>query len=609
MIALRRSFALLAVLLAAALPLFSATGNIHDTLPLDQVKPGMKGEVYTIFAGDTVEKIDLEVIGILPNLLGPKQDIILVVLRGPKVEVSGVVAGMSGSPVYIDGKLVGALSLKFGIFTKDAIGGVTPIAGMLEAEAAGNAPVSSALLPPNGPGSLESPALPVSADARLQQFPLPDEFTRRFGLGTGAYLEPIASPLVFSGFDHQALERFAPQLTAYGLVAVQGGTSAPQADDARLEPGQMVSMILASGDISLSAGCSVTAVEGDRVLACGHPWFNFGPVALPMARGRVLTTLSSSFASVKMMNAGGVIGTITQDRLTAMIGKLGAAPPMIPIELSLVTPSRTKQLHFDVINHPRLTPLLVAISAFNGLVANAIYSEGTTLQLTGSIEVEGHAPVQLENMFAPTDFGAPDGIFVALMVQSVFGRIYSNPYERARINRVSLRVESIPERRTGAIEGAWSDKNEASAGERLNIKVLVRPYRGAPVLREVPIVIPASARGQLRILVSDADTLNRMGGGIAFNPQARLSGLDQLITLLNRERRNNRLYVTLLQPAPTLLVEDKELPNAPLSQISVLDQQRAPGTSFLLRESSAGEWSVAMNQVITGQQTLVITVK
>jgi hypothetical protein len=598
----RKLLLLSLALVAAALPL--AAGTLDNTMPLDQVKPGMKGVAYTIFEGDTVEKMDLEVIGILPNLMGPKQDIILIRLLGEKPEYTGVVAGMSGSPVYIDGKLVGALSLKFGIFNKEPIGGVTPIAAMLESDA------------PTAPGETTTAAWPLrnsdsetSSAAVTRQYPVPDSFLQRAGLGAGAFLEPIAAPLVFSGFRREALDRFAGELSGYGMVATQGGTAPAQPDDAQLKPGQMVGMVLVTGDLSLSAGCTVTAVDRDRVFVCGHPLFGYGPVALPMSRGHVVTTLVSTLASTKIMNSGGIIGSITQDRVTAVVGRLGAAPPLIPIELEVVTPSRKKTFHFEVINSPKLTPLLVAISAFNGLVANTAYSEGTTFQVTGSIDIEGHSPVQLENMFAPTDSGAPDGIFVALSVMNIFGRIYSNPYEPANVKRVSLRVESIPERRLGTIEGAWSEKSEASPGEQVGIKVLVRPYRGAPFLRELPITIPATAHGPLRVLVSDADTLNRMGRSFALSPQSHLAGLEQLITLLNRERRNNRLYVTLLQPTPTLLVEEKELPNAPVSQISVLDQQRAPGSSMLLRESVAGEWSQPMNQVIAGQQVLTITVK
>ena len=603
--------AILALLFFATSAACLTAGDKPDILPLDQVKPGMQGVAYTIFAGDQIEKFDLEVIGVMPNLLGPKQSIILVELKGPKVQHTGVVAGMSGSPVYIEGKLAGALSLKFGIFTKEPLAGVTPIENMLEVPSAADAPkTTSAAGTPlteaaalSGEGASAEPAAP-------KQYPIPTELTQRVGLGGNAYLAPIETPLVFSGFQPAAINRFAGPLEAYGMVAAQGGTAGPQPDDARIEPGDMVGMVLVQGDLSIHAACTVTALVGDRVLACGHPLYGFGSVEMPMARGRVLTTLASDFASTKIVNVGGVIGSITQDRLTAVMGRLGPAPRMIPVDLTIVTTAQQKQFHFELIESAKLTPLLVALTTFNGLVANTAYSEGTTFRLTGGIDIAGHTRVNLENMFAPTDLFIPDGVFVATNVQGVFTRIFSNPYEAAHIERITLRVESIPERRWATIETAWSEKSEAQPGETVNVKALLRPYRGAPFLQEVPITIPPqAARGtQMHILVSDSDQLNRMSRLFTLAP-GRLAGLEQLIRLLNRERRNNRLYVTLLQPTPTLLVEDKELPNAPLSEINVLDQRRSPGGSLLLRESTAGEWSAPMNQVIAGSYSLFITVK
>ena len=388
----------------------------------------MKGFAYTIFAGDQIEKFDLEVIGIMPNLLGPKQSIILVELKGPKVEHTGVVAGMSGSPVYIEGKLAGALSLKFGIFSKEPLAGVTPIENMLEAQSAAGADktTSAAAAPEEASPPLSEVA--GTQDATTRQYPVPPELAQRAGAGTGAYLAPIETPLVFSGFHQAALERFAGQLTAYGMVAAQGGTAAPQPDDANIKPGDMVGAVLITGDLSIHAACSVTMVTADRVFACGHPLFRFGPVAMPMARGRVLTTLSSELASTKIVNVGGVIGAFTQDRLTALMGRLGAAPRLIPMELTIATPTQQKQFRFELIENAKLTPLLVAISAFNGLAGNTAYREGTTFRLTGGIEIAGHSRVNLENMFAPTDMFIPDAVFVALTVQNVFTRIFSNPY-------------------------------------------------------------------------------------------------------------------------------------------------------------------------------------
>jgi hypothetical protein len=593
--------------LSSAPPLCAAAPQQPEIMPLSQVKPGMKGVAYTIFAGDQIEPMDLAVLGILPNLLGPKQDIILVELKGPKVEHTGVVAGMSGSPVFIDGKLVGALALKFGAFVKEPLGGVMPIEQMLEVRP-----------DPQAAGLIETPtAIPTQADPSATEFsgsreyPVPAEWARRAGLDRGAPLVQIETPLMLSGVKPEVFSRFANQLAGYGMVAAPGSTAAPQSDDAKLQAGDMVGMVLVDGDLSLVASCTVTLITENRVYVCGHPLFNFGAVEMPMARGRVLATLASEQDSTKIVNAGGLIGTVTQDRASAVMGRLGPAPKMIPMDVTLTTPSQQRNYHFGLMNNPKITPILVGIALLNGLVGSTAYGEGTTLRLTGEIQIAGHSPVVLENMFAPTDVFIPDATQLTAAVQSLFFRIYSNSYEPAKIDRISLRVESIPERRSATIESAWCDKIEVQPGEELTVKVLLRPYRGSPFIQEVPIRIPLQvARGStLRIQVSDSDQINRMSRAFTFGPQGRLAGLEQLITLLNRERRNNRLYVTLLEPTPTLLVEDKELPNAPASQVNLLDQRRSAGNSILLRESTAGEWSAPMNRVIAGLYSLTVTVK
>src|SRR5580704_10103355 len=309
------------LLLLLAPSLFAAD---PDIFPLSQIKPGMKGEALTIFAGDQIEKFDLVVIGVMPNFLAPKESIILVQLVGPKVEHTGVVAGMSGSPVYIDGKLAGAISLKLGQFSKEPLAGVTPIENILS-------------LPKGQPSALRAEATPAVApapeqseqtDARLE---IPSDWASRAGVSGGSFLTPIDSPLVFSGFSAVAIRQFEREFAAYGLAATQGGTADARSDDANIRPGDMVSAIFLEGDMSLGASCTVTAIVDGRVYVCGHPLFGFGPIQMPMARGRVLTTLSSEQESTKIVNVGGTIGSFSQDRVTAVIGNLGAAPKLIPI--------------------------------------------------------------------------------------------------------------------------------------------------------------------------------------------------------------------------------------------------------------------------------------
>jgi hypothetical protein len=564
-----------------------STPESTETMALADVRPGMEGYAYTIFAGDEIEKFDLVVIGVLDNFLGPRQSIILVQLKGAKVEHTGVVAGMSGSPVYLDGKLAGALSLKLGIFNKEPIAGVTPIHDVME-------PLAQA----------------ASATATTENFALPAQISSN-GLPSGSALEPIETPLVFSGFPTASLQPFASQIQSFGFVAAQGGTSPPRADDGRLVAGDMAGMVLVQGDASINSACTVTAVRGDRVFLCGHPFLSLGDVQIPMARSRVVTTLSSSLASTKIVNVAGNIGTITGDHITAVTGKLGAPPTMVPLDLTINGATGERNFHFEVINHPKLTPLLVALTVFNGLSQNSVYGEGTTLHLSGEVRLKGHVPVQIENTFAPGDTMSPDGLPIALTMQSVFGRLFTNTFEPTVVEHIGLKVESVPGRRSYSIESAWLEKGEAEPGETLRVRVLLHPYRGAAHVEETTVRVPEQiARGTtLRVLVTDADTLNRASRGFALAGAATAGGMDQLIALLNRERRNDRVYVGLFSPSPTLLWDDKELPNVPLSEINVVDGRPAPGSVQVLRESLAGETSIPLDGPVAGVISLNLQIR
>ncbi len=620
----------IALLFVAALLLCAVSLTAADTpptFPLDQVKPGMTGVAYTIFEGDQIEKIDLTVIGVLPNLLGPKQSVILVELHGPKAEHTGVVAGMSGSPVYFDGKLAGALSLKMGVFAKDAIAGVTPIEDMLTLPAGtattGAASASAKPADATFPITTPQPTFILSPSpanvaatfntTELPHYALPAEITQTLSatsdIPKGAYLEPIAAPLAFTGFDPSTLRQYSADWLPYGMEATAAGAGAPEPDDAKIVAGDMVSFVLVQGDLSIDAACTVTAIVEDRVYACGHPLFGSGNTKLPLARGRVVTTLASDYESTKLVKTGGTIGTVTEDRSTAVMGRMGGSPTLIPVNLDVVTPDGEKQFHMKMIANPKLTPLLMGLVAFNGLTQNTAYADGTTMRLSGQIEIAGHAPVSLEDMYAPTDQFITDGTFVSASIQSVFTRIFSNPYETPDISGVTLKVESLPSRRVATIENAWSDASDADPGQNVTVKVMLHPYRGSPVIEEIPITIPPQAAhgSTLRVQVSDADSLNRVPNILAA--QGRLGSLDQLITLLNRQRRNDRVYVTIFKPSPTLLVEDKELPDAPLSALSVMDQGRVSPNSAVLRESVVGEWSVSTDEVIAGSDSVLIKVR
>jgi hypothetical protein len=553
----------------------------------------MQGYAYTIFAGDQVEKFDLEVLGILPDMIGPKQAVILVRLKGPKVEHTGVAAGMSGSPVYLDGKLAGALSLRIGAFNKDPIAGVTPIDDVLHpVESIGSSPSAQILIPPVDQ-TLVANSLAAGA---------------RGALPAGLTLQPIETPLIFSGFQPSVIQQFAGQVRDLGFVATQGGSSAPQADDGHLAPGDMAGMALVQGDVSMSAACTVTAVQEDRVYLCGHPFQGLGAVQLPLARTRVVTTLASELDSQKVVNVGGSIGTVTGDYLTAVTGKLGPAPATMPVELTMVNGNAQKALHFNIVYLPKMTPFLTAVTALNALTENKVLQEGNTLHLSGEIRVRGHAPVRLENTYAPSDTQGGDAFPIALNLQMIFARLFLNSYDAPQVESVSLRVESTPGRKSYVVEGAWLEEREAAPGETVPVRVLLRPYRDSPRIVETTIRVPEQvSRGTtLRVLVSDGDTLSRSSGS-AFPSGS--SNLDQLIATLNRARRNDRLYAAAFLPSPALLWGDKELGNAPLSQINVIDGRSAPGNLQILRESLVAESSVPLEGPVSGAIFLNLQVR
>ena len=590
-------FSLLAGLLlgvvASAQP---ATDDAGPYFPLSDVHPGLKGYIDTIFSGDTVERVDLEVIGVLHNAIGPKEDVILVRLLGDKVATTGVVAGMSGSPVYFDGKLAGALALKLGTFTREAIGGVTPISEMLDVEKSSEA------------GSSETAT--ASIPANHIEAPISGDFARQTGAGAGQTLVPIDTPLIFTGFSNTSLAQFSNVFSSWGMSMSAGGSAAPSPSDPNIKPGDMVGIDLIRGDFAVSSGCTVTMIDAGHLLACGHPIFGFGATTMGLSRAHVVMTLASAAESTKIIDTGGEIGTLTEDRQTAVMGKLGPGPSMIPVHLTVDSPGGEKQFSFEVAPIPQLTPQLVAVASYNGITATPEYAGGKTIELEASIAIKDHSPVQIKDSFSSVDETSQTGLAAAVSVQQAFSDIYSNPYEVPQIQNIALHVTELPERHWATIDSAWTEKTEAHPGDTVDVKVLLRPYRGAAFVKEIPVTIPPqTAPGNVALVLSDASYLNRNVQLAAFTSEGKLPGLEELIGLVNKERRNDRLYATLLQATPTLLVGDKEMPNVPASAINVLDERPNPTGTRLQLQSAAGEWSVDMNQVISGQQFLTITIK
>ncbi len=550
--------------------------------------------------------MEVEVLGVLHNVNGPKGDVILVRLHGQKVEYTGVVAGMSGSPVYFDGKLAGAIAFRIGEFSKEPIAGVTPIADMLEINGLDRSPAeeTSATKPTISQPSANQAAGKTAAPAEASGIP------NAAGQSYTNYLRPIETPLVFNGFSEQAVQLFAGRLSSAGIVPVMGaGSVSSDKQPEPVEAGSAISAILVRGDMDIEATCTVTYVDAQRLLACGHPLMQFGSVDLPMNKAEVLATLPSPLNAFKIVNTTEPAGTFVQDRHAGIMGVFDRQPKMIPVTLSIHSNTGVKQFHYEVLNNPKLTPVALMVTVFNALHGVNEFGEEITYRLSGSIGVKGFPDVTMRNMFAPSENAQPAAMQAAMALGERFERIYDNPYNAPAIAGVSLDFDLVRERRWARLESARTDVTEARPGESVMLETVLAPYRGERIVQQIPVKIPTSAsKGTLRILVSDGETLDRVSRG---NPAfGRKLDLASTIAVLNKEHSNNRLYVSLLEADPEARVADKVMPTLPLSIMNVMDGMRGNQEMVVSGESSVDETATAsLDYVVSGVQLLTITVK
>jgi hypothetical protein len=603
------------VSIAAAAEMEPPKAGKVQILKSSELKPGMKATAWTVFEGNKPEAVPVEIVGLWKNAWGPKQDIILGKMGGKALR-TGVAGGMSGSPVYVDGKLIGAVALRISVFSPDAICGITPIELMLEINDYDESRPADAKAPDklqarNGieiPGQLLSQAVAAGASPNLpRQAPL---------------MVPIETPLVFSGFHDNVLKEFGPMFNQMGITAVQGGATAALRDPKpakdwqhALQPGESIAGVLVSGDMSVTGLGTTTYNDGKRVLGFGHPLFNLGPVSMPMSKGEILMVLSSQFQPNKFGNATEIVGALKQDRHSGIMGDLGAAAEMIPVSVKVRSYTdgnailKEKDLKFNVFVHQKWTPYLMMVTLFNSVSGMNDFAEEATYRLTGEIELDGQPNVSMSTMLAPGELPVPTSMLLAGYWGDKFNRLFGNAVKLPRLKSVNATIDLLPERRIATLEQAWLPTTEVQAGTEIPVKVFLRPFRGERIEREVKVKIPAGMpKGEHRILLSDAETLNRRQSvaGMAN----RFIDLPETVSLLNQERTNNRLYVSLVQSRPTFYEDDKTLPSLPASVLNVMQASRAASRPLVSSgDSTYEQTSVPFDFVVNGSQSLKITVK
>ena len=570
---------------AAAMP--PAAPTVTRFFPLAEVKRGLRGVAYTVFEGVNPEPMEVEILGVLKDALGPGQDMILARLHGVKPEYTGVVAGMSGSPVYIDGQLVGALSYRIGQFSKEPIAGITPIDYMLQVR--------------DGSGAAAEGIKQTAVDGRGQS-------------QVAAQMQAMETPLMFGGFSQETVERFGDRFRAMGLtpVAGLGGSDSTTSQPEPLVPGSAVSAVLVRGDLSMAGTCTVTYVDPTRLLACGHPITQFGPVDMPMTKAYVLASLASPLNAFKIINTTTTVGAFTEDRASAIMGRFGVAARMIPVVVEVVPPvvagsaAQVKIFHFEVLDNRRLTPSTMLVSVYQTLQGNNTSSEEMSYRLSGEIGVKGLPAVKMDGLIAQNE-SFPATINAALFLNERFGKVYGNALEQPVVTGLRLRMEAIAERRTAVLESARLSKVEARAGDTVEVEVTLHPYQTEERQVRVQVKLPSElSPGPMRVLVSDGATVDRL----TMRPgDDRTLGLADTVAELNRMHANDRVYVTLLDHEAQAVLDGEALPGVPLSMANVLEPLKAAQKMQLTSESMVEAGSVETGYAVGGSQVLNLLIK
>ncbi len=589
----------------------SASAGNARYMPLSQVREGMRGTAMTVFRGTVPEEFNVEILGVVPGGIGPKQDLIVGRISGGSADRTSVFAGMSGSPVYIDGKLVGAISYSFP-FSKEPICGITPIEQMIDifeqkgsAGSASSEPrsfsfadMASATLNSRLPSSTGSGSMVsgVPADSLLMSV-------------AGQTFQPIGTPVTFNGISREVLDRFAPQLMSAGLLPVSAvGGSAPispmkKADENTLQGGASVSMQLTRGDYTLAAAGTVTMRVGDKIYAFGHPFLSLGTSDLPMSESSVVTVVPNVNNSFKLAVPNAMVGTMTQDRATGVFGKLGQAPRMIPVRLNYrTTRGQTDTMNFEVAKDDFLTPLLLNITIYNTLVAQERSIGDTTILINGEIKVAGREAIKIERRFAGGQASQLAAGSVAVPVQNLLrGR-----FDDLEISGITLDLQTFDGSKTATLERIAIDRTEVRAGETIEIQAFARTDSGRIFVQRIPVLIPAGTTpGQLTIKIGDGAAIQKDEAIQHFVP----NDLTDLVETMNLIKTPDRLYVRVFRTSTGAIIGSNELPNLPPSMLATLNTDRTTGGIKPATQTVVTEFGIAPAEfLISGGKRLEITV-
>lgn len=604
---------LLSALAGAALATTSKTTAAF--MPLEDVRPGMKGHGFSVFQGTKPERFEVEILGLLDGVPNPKQSLIIARLSGPLVDRTSVFAGMSGSPVYIDGKLVGAVAYSFP-FSKEPIAGITPIKYMIDIFERRDAE------PPRTSQRVSFNTLMAASNAGPLAFPAP--FAAQVGPRAatnglltpyvGQTIMPIATPMTFSGVPQSVLDMFAEDLRKAGIqpiAGIGGGSSlSPMvaSNETTLAAGTSVSVQLVRGDFTIDAAGTVTYRDGERIYAFGHPFLSSGQTSWPMAESSVVTVIPNVNNSFKLSAGGNLVGSISQDRSTGVYGQLGAKPRMIPVRLTVHTSrNKAEAYNFEMVSDSFLSPLLMRIAMFSSILATERQVGNQTIKVTGRIAVNGHPDIVLDNSFSSSSGAA---LHAVNDVARPLAILFNSGFDAVDLRSIEVEVTSLDSRSSGFLNRLWIDKTEVRRGDTIEIQAFARNDNGNEFVERIPLQIPTDAPiGPLVILVGDGASINQTDARTQPSADFMPKDLGQLVRAINKLKKNNRLYVKVMRSGGGAIVNNEEMPVLPPSVLATLGSQRTAGGYTPLSVATLSESALPPSQfIISGQQTITINV-
>jgi hypothetical protein len=575
---------------------FSDKANATPMMGVDALTRGMHGIGLTVFHGTRIDSFQVEILGVLRNAFGPKTDIILARLSGYPLEKTGGIAGMSGSPVYVDGKLIGAVAYGWS-FSIEPIMGITPIGEMLEILERPDVELSSGSGFPAPYALLDSAYDSIDSEDSSPLNPLA-------GFGVGQ-LNPVNTPVYLSGFSSDAVPHLRDRLASFGLMPVQGGGGLDASlPEATLQPGSALGVQLVRGDFNMTAIGTLTYIEGDRLVGFGHPMFSSGATRLPMTTAFIHDIIASQFQSFKLGAAVKQVGAITQDRASGIGGVVGGKADMMPISITIRSNDKTQAYQMEVLRNRDLSSILVQSAVVSSLISAEKARGEVTVKTSLKMKLKGRPGIEIENIYAGAR-GLGEGV---LGVTRPMQLLLQNPFERVDLETASFDLEVAENVKSALVESIALDRSRFEPGDTVGIEVQLRAYLSDPTILRTSVVIPPHIRqGVLTLRISSArahagQESKRIPG------KYRVTDVDGLIRVLEKEHRNDLLIVELLANRAGATVGGREMSSLPPSVLGAMNSSSRSGSVTPVRQSVVADATIETPYVLSGEQTVFISV-